>query len=378
MPVDSQVSIDTAKSTFMALTRAMRPRTLVDNIFQRRPVWNKLRQNMKPVSGTCWQPAIELRELTGQTYTRGTNLNLYGSFSPEIATTAVFETTEYLMPVMIPTQDVLNQGSQGLVDLHRKYMENAVRSVRKDLSAQLFTTRTTLGNIGTGQVSNGMLSLDQCHWYGNTYGGVDPTVENQETWEAHCMYGQADGASKIRAVAPSLQNFEYIIEQTEMTTDEKPDLIVVSEGTWLALKAQVPAQEYATQRAAYANTDIVKWGYSALWVLDVPIVRDRDVYDTPFVADQTTVKEACGHDAFGINFNHFKYIYNKAASFQWHEDGWRREILSYDCIHNQYFVWGSTACDSRRTQFRMVNIDPTMDIEDFELGTVRLPGADAQ
>lgn len=375
---EGQVSIDTAKATFYALTRAMRPRTLVDNIFSARPVWSKLRNNMKPVSGVSWQPAIEVGELTGIRYTRGTNLNLAGQFSPEIATTADFETKEYVMPVMIPTQDVLKQGTEGLVDLHRAYMENAIKSVRKDLSGDLFQTRGSdgTGAIGTGQVANGINTLDQCMWYGNTYGGVDPTVSGQETWEAHVMEPATKNGVKV-PVAPSLQNFEYMVEQIEMTCDERPDLIVVTEDTWQALKAQVAPQDYALWRAAYAKTDIVRWGYSALWVLDVPIVRDRDCYGEDFVPDQTTTLAAKGHDAYFINFSHFKLIYNRNASFRWHEDGWRHEILTYDCIHNQYFVWANTATDSRRSQGRIVGIDPTMDIADFERGTVRLPGAAA-
>jgi len=375
---EGQVTVATAKATFYALTRAMRPKTLVDNIFQRRPVWNKLRGNMKPVSGVSWQPAIEMRELTGTRYTRGTNLDLAGDFSPEIATTADFTTSEYIMPVMIPTQDVLKQGTQGLVDLHKTYMKNAIRSVRTDLSADLFQTRgaDATGAIGTGQIANGMLTLDKCMWYANTYGGVSPAVANQETWEAHVMQPTAAAGATV-ALAPSMQNFEYMVEQIEMTCDEKPALIIVTEETWQALKAQVPSQDYALWRSAYAGTDIIRWGYSALWVLDVPIVRDRDCYGSAFVADQSTVLAAKGHDAYFVNFDHFKYIYNRNASFQWHEDGWRREILTYDCIHNQYFVWGSTACDSRRSQGRMVGIDPTMAIGDFTLGTVRLPGADA-
>jgi len=382
---EQQLSIANAKATFYALTRAMRPRDLVDNIFIAKPVWAKMRKHMKPVGGVSWQPAIELRTQSGRRYTRKTNLALGAVWSPEIASTADYETGEYLLHVQIPTQDIKKQTSgQGLVDLHKTYMNNAIKSVRKDMSSDLFQTRGSdgTGDIGTGQAVDsvtsvsGMRTLDQCMWYANTYGGVDPTVSNQETWEAHCMYGDTVD-SAIEAVAPSMQNFEYIVEQTEGTCDEKPDLIVVSEDTWQALKAQVPAQDYAQQRAAYKDTDIIRWGFSALWVLDVPIVRDRDCYGEAFVPSQTTVKAAKGHDAYGINFNHFKFIYNRNGSFQWHEDGWRHEILDYDCVHNQYFIWGDTACTSRRAQFRMVNIDPTMAVGDFALGTVRLPGADA-
>lgn len=382
---DSQLAIDQAKATFAALTRAMRPRTLVDNIFQARPIWNKLRQNMKPVSGTSFQPAIELRQMTGRKYTRKTNLNLGAEWAPEIATTADYETYEYLMHVQIPMQDILKQGTQGLVDLHQAYIKNAIKSVRTDFSSDLFQTRGSdgTGAIGTGRAVDattsvsGMNTLDQCMWYGNTYGGVNPLTTNQETWEAHVVQGQANASSEIEAVAPSLQNFEFAIEQVEMTCDEKPDLIVVTEDTWQALKAQVPAQDYAMQRAAYKGTDIVRWGYSALWVLDVPIVRDRDCYGEDFTPGQATTVLAKGHDAYGINFNHFWYIFNRNASFRWHEDGWERGRTSYDCLHNQYYVWGNTACDSRRAQLRFINIDPTMDISDFELATMRLPGADA-
>ena len=383
---EQQLSIDNAKATFYALTRAMRPKDLVDNIFIANPVWAKMRQNMVPVGGVSYQPAIELGKQTGIRYTEKTNVNLGATWAPEIATTADFTTGEYLLHVQIPTQQIYKQTSQqSIVDLHQSYMRNAIKSVRGDMSDDLFQTRgsTGLAAIGTGRAVDGttsvqgMLTLDSCMWYGNTYGGVNPTKTGQETWEAHAMVGQANDSSQIEAVAPSLQNFELMIEKIEGTTDEKPGLIVVTEDTWQALKAQVPAQDYAMMRAAYKGTDIVRWGFSALWVLDVPIVRDRDCFGTDFTAGQATNLLACGHDAYFINFDYFKYIYNRNASFRWHEDGWRHEILNYDCIHNQYFVWGGTACTSRRGQGRMINIDPTMAVDDFESGVVRLPGADA-
>ena len=369
---DTPLTMATAKATFDSLTQDMRPRVLVDNIFVDKPFWVKMRGNMLPVSGRAWMPPVMLRKLTGQWYTRAGEIgsSLSTSFSPEIASSAKYEIKFWAGHVLIPTQDIAQQGRLGLVDLHQAYIDNEVLSVRDAMSTAIFDRDTT--TIGTGQESNGIETLDQACWYGNTYGGISPLVANQTTWEAHVMYGETD--TYIQPVAPSVENFEFMVDTIEATSGEKPDLIVVTEATWLALKAQVTANEYLSAMMSQKGNEGVNWQTSTLWIGGVPVVRDRDCYGEDFTADQATVVLADGHDAYFLNFNRFKFAYDAGISFRWHEDGWERTKLPYDAFLNTFYVWGTTGSTARRTLGRIANIDPTMNQSDFTLGTIRLPG----
>ena len=380
---ETAIPIDTAKATFDALTTSLTSRRLIDSIFRATPLWARMNQNMKPISGTAWMPNVQLGKLTGGTYTRATALggatgNVPASgFSPEIATRAKYEVKYHYLPVMIPTQDVKQQGTQKLVDLLESYVKNAVNSVRMEASTEIFTRSEV--TIGTGQASNGIETLDQLCWYGNTFGEIDPTDTNQETWEAHCMYGKTSD-SKIQKVSPSLNNISEMIRATHATCGEKPDLVVVTEAHWQALKAQITANDYLVAKAANVDSDIVKWGFSAIWVDDIPVVSDRDIYGEDFVADQSTCVAAKGHDAYFLNFggdDHLKLAYDRGVSFKWHENGWERLKFPYDAYLNVHYWWATIGTDMRRAHGRMVNVDPTQAIADFGLGTVRLPGADA-
>lgn len=371
---NTPLTMATAKATFDALTRDMRPSVLVDNIFVEKPVWMKMKQNMLPVSGRAWQPPVMLRAQTGQWYTRAGEIgsSLSSTFSPEIATAASYTIKYWAGHVFIPTQDIKQQGRLGLVDLHRAYIQNEIESVKTALSDAIFERSTT--TIGTGQASNGMETFDMACWYGNTYGGISPLVANQTTWEAHVMYGNTNDSSQIDPVAPSLANIEFMVDAIYHTCGEKPDLIVTTEAVWLALKAQISANDYLSAMMSKAGSDSVKWGVSTLWIGGVPVVADRDCYGEDFTTGQATTVLADGHDIYFLNFNHFKLAYDSGVSFKWHEDGWERQKLPYDAFLNMFYVWLTTGSDARRSLGRIVNVNPAMDMSDFELGTIRLPG----
>lgn len=374
------IPITTAEATFNALTRYYRPKAMVDNIFQDKPFWLKLRKQLKAVTGIAWKPAVQLAKMSGVWYPRAGSIgeNLQQTFSPEIATTAEFMTKEHALPVLIPAQDVDKQGSvQTLVGLLRAYVDNAVLSARDDWSAAVFERNET--TIGTGQLTDAMESLDQACYFGNTFGGINPLTVGQETWEAHVMVG-ATVSTKIKPVPPTWSNFEHLIDEMFDTCGESADLVLVTPETWQALKAQISANDYATAKMAHADSDVVKWGISALWVQDVPIVKDRDCYREAFVADQATTVLAKGHDAYVLNFKHMKLAYNQRRSFKWHEGGWKHTYLDYDAYLNMFYGWFTIGTDARRTLGRIINIDPTMTADEMEaigLGTVRLPGAAA-
>lgn len=371
---NTPLTMATAKATFDALTRDMRPSVLVDNIFVDKPVWMKMKSAMLPVSGRAWQPPVMLRAQTGQWYTRAGEIgsSLSSTFSPEIATSASYTLKYWAGHVLIPSQDILLQGRLGLVDLHRAYIDNELESVKAALSTSIFTRNTT--TIGTGVESNGMETFDAAFWYGNTYGGINPGVSNQTTWEAHVMYGDTNGSSQIDAVAPSLANVEFMVDAIQGTCGKKPDLIVTTEEVFLALKAQISANDYLSAMMSKSGSDSVRWGVSTLWISDVPVVADRDCYGEAFTSGQATNVLADGHDMYFINFSHYKLAYDAGVSWKWHEDGWEHLKLPYDAFLNMFYVWCTTGTDQRRAHGRIVNIDPTMDASDFTLGTIRLPG----
>jgi hypothetical protein len=343
---------ETYANTFEALTLALTPKVLVDNIFSERPTLKYLRRRMKPVSGKVYQPLVEYDKLTGGFYVRGGPLT--NSVSGDIATRAEFSLKYYQMPVLLYAQDVDLQGSLGLVDLMQAYIRNAIKSSTSELNGYVFT-----GNPSASPAQMDSLNVavdDTATW------GLDPATRSE--WKAHIMES-TDG------VSPSKENIGYMITKIMETCAERPDLVIVDPDYWQSLYAQLDSGiQYTAQ--AHASNPVVKWGFDTFFIKGVPVVSDSDCQGEAFVSGQGTRANAKGYQAYFLNFRHLELVYNAKRAWKWDPAGWRRpETL--DAYMNRWFCWMTLAGDMRRSLGRIYNVDLTQDLADFELGTVVAP-----
>ena len=211
------------------------------------------------------------------------------------------------------------------------------------------------------------------------------------------------------------------------TTGERPDLVVVEDAYWDVLSSQLTRNEYLMALQAHQGNDVVKWGFSSLFVNDVPVVADRDCRGWPisgnllaaedawadtteytvgeevtetaveyvciqdhtsatatnkpgagtawndyWLVQDTNRKKLLGYEALFLNFDHLKLAYNARRSFKWDPDGWRRPT-QYDEYLNFIYAWATIGGDARRTLGRIFNVDITQVPADWTPGVVTLP-----
>lgn len=355
-----------SSSTFDALTEDYTPRSLIDNIFIGTPVWEYFRRNMMAVSGRAWTPIIEIATEDGEWYDAGDQLGTPTTKTGEIATRATFPLHYYRRKVLLNAQDTDLQGSLAIVDVLKAQVKNATNAMRKNLSAKLFT-----GNAGANPTEMQGLAYACDNVAATTYGGLTGTA--YPTWEAHVMEGASDGVTNFgKEVSPSVENLALLIDTIIDGTGEAPDLITVLPAYWHILYGQFTRDEYASLRAANASNNTVKWGFSSLFIRDVPIVRDRDMTGAAFTAAQATRANAAGYQAMALNFGHLKLAYNAKRAFKWDPAGWQRPT-DYDQYLNKLYFWGSTGTDSRRVLGRVFNVNIAESPDDWSAGEVDLP-----
>jgi len=355
-------------STFEALTEAYTPRKLVDNIFTGTPVLQWFRRNMISAAGTCWTPLIEIATEDGEWYDKGDQVGTHTTVTGEIATRAKFDYKYFRRKVLLEAQDTDGQGAQELIDLMGAQVRNATESMRASLNAKIFD-----GNPAATPAE--IDGLDSACANDNTYGELVSSTAGYRQWQAHVMQGADTFATPV---SPSLMNLSKIIQSTHITTGKKPTALFVAEALWDAYRAQIGENQFLMANAARANSQVVKWGFDALWVDGVPIVPDRDCIGEAWVPAQNTRADAKGYEVFGVNFNHLKLAYNPSRAWKFDPDGWRRPD-DYDRYLNYVYFWGTIGCDHRRTLDRIFNIciDPAEHApDDWYLSEPQLPGTD--
>lgn len=347
-------------STFDALTADYTPKILVDNIFVGTPTLQKLRQNIQPVAGRAWQPLVEYASMSGEWYSRGSVVADTTTLADQIAMRATYSPLRYRLKVILDRGDVKMQGAQGLVDLMKSYINNATKSMAKDLSTAIFTT--------TGSAVNTI--ADYCD-SAATVGGLAPG--SYAWWKAHVVEGESDGATNFgKQVSPSVDNVERLIQDIVGTTGEKPDLLVCAEELWNCLAWQLK-DKIQLQQAANATNDIIRWGFATYFIDGVPVISDRNCPGEAWVAGQATRANAKGYQLYAINWKHLKLGVWVGESFKWDESGWRKPV-NLDGYLNYLYFWGQLGTDSRRTLGGMYNIDTAQDESEYDACTVDRPG----
>lgn len=355
-------------NTFEALTEFYTPRRLIDNIFTGTPLLNWFRRNMVQAAGIAWTPIVEIAKEDGEWYDRGDQVGTPTTITGEIATRAVFYYQFYRRKVLLEAQDTDGQGAQKLIDLMNAQVRNATKSMQTNLNNKLFSGNPA---ANPAEINSLDVALDNL----NTWGGLNGNAAGYYQWQAHMMVGEDTFATPV---APSLQNISKMIQSILLTTGEKPTAIFVAEPYWDVLRAQVGENQYLIANAARANSDVVKWGFDALWVDGVPVVPDRECLGSAWVPGQATRADAAGYQAFFVNFKYMKMAYNPARAFKWDPDGWRRPD-DYDRYLNYLYFWGTIGSDQRRAHGRIMNVclDTTLlPVADWKLGTVHIPGND--
>ncbi len=347
-----------------AMTQAYTPRVLVDNIFVGTPLWLKFRQNMLAIPSYAYQPLIEYAYDSGDWYDAGDQVGTPNTESAQISTQAKFTLAFFRRRITLNAQSVDLQGSSAIVDLLAAHVRSATESMRMSLAAKLFT-----GNPAANPTELG--GLDYVCDDTATWGGLAPG--SYAWWEPHIIEGTSTYAV---AVSPSLANLAKMCRSVANTTGERVDMIVVAENFWDKLAGQISANDYAVALASNMNNDVVKWGFSTLFLNDaagIPIVSDRYATGAAWTAGQSTRATAAGYRAYFLNFNHLKLAFNSRRAFKWDPDGWKRPI-DYDQQINFIYFWGNLVGDARRTLGMEYNVDITQEPGDFTASSVTLPG----
>ena len=407
---------DSYATTFNALTESYVPKVLVDNTFIGTPVLNKLRQHTLEIPGKNWEPLVEYDSAAGEWYTKGTISGAApGTASAEIATRAQFALQFYRKPVLLDATETDLQGGGTLIDMMKAYVKNATKRMATDLSVKAFYGDTGLAVPTLNSLAN---ACDDADWPATGWGELD--IATFPHWKAHVM--EATATSTV-VVSPSLENISKMIRSIIGTTGERPDLDVVEDAYWDVLASQITRNEYLMALQANAGNDVVKWGFSTLFVNEVPIVADRDcrgwgisplllvapgawgagnayevgdevlstqeyvcilahgainedpvggAYPEKWLLQDTNRKKLLGHEALFLNWDHLKLAYNGKRSWKWDPDGWRRPT-QYDEYLNFIYAWVTIGGDARRTLGRMFNVDITQVPADWTPGVVSLP-----
>lgn len=344
-----------ALSTFNTLTKAYHPAVLADNTFIGTPTLKKLRQYMIPAPGKAWKQSIELVYEDGEWYARGGQVPTVDTVTGEIADEASYTLKYYRRKVLLEAQDVDLQDTEKLVDLLGAQVENATESLRMNLSAALFTT-------GTSQMDTLSAFCDNVA----TVGGHSPATAGYERWASHAM--DAETTYSV-PVSPSLNNIAKMLRSMQGSTGKMPDMGVVAEDYWDVLAADAARHP---ELAAKRDSDILRWGFSAIHVLGVPIVSDRHMLGETWVPDQSTRADAKGYQAMFLDFKHCKLGYSRDRAFRWDEKGWRKPD-DYDRYLNFFYFWGTIGGDKRRNQGRIYGVKLDQDPAEYKLGVVTLP-----
>ena len=415
---------DDYSSTFEALTASYVPKVLVDNVFIGTPVLNKLRQHTKPIKGKNWEPIIEYDSDAGEWYDKGDPVLSPTTVSSNIASRAQYVLQFYRRKVLLDAQDTDLQDGAVIVDLMKSYVKNATSRMAKDISHKSF-----YGNpAGDPKTINSLWAACDDVDIPQKYGGI--AVADMPSWKAHTMEGQT---THTVPVSPSIENHSKMIRSIIGTTGERPDLDVVEDAYWDALSSQITRNEYLMALQANAGNDVVKWGFSTLFINEVPVVADRDcpgwatsdltngaawgTGEAMVIGDErlhgganyvciqahtseTAVNEPGeataaniweqywllqdngasanrmlmgGYQAFFLNFDHLKLAYNSKRSWKWDPAGWRRPT-DYDQYLNYIYAWITIGCDARRTLGHIANVDITQVPADWTPGVMSLPG----
>jgi hypothetical protein len=356
-------------STFDALTKQYISEVLVDSVFSKTPTLDMLKKNTLGFDGRAAEMLVQYQDLASAWYTTSTDFG--STLSGEVATRAQYEITKAAHCLILNRDDVKRQGSQKLASLMDTYVKNATSSMAVLLSTAIYNV-----------VSNAMTPLTRivdCSYanggYNGAIGGLNAATATYRAWQSHGMIGTGTFAT---AVSPSRDNLSALIRTTQNTQGEAVDAIFVAEAYWDILRAQYTSNPYldamwSTKGASNASGP--NFAFPVFSCDGVPVFSDRYCAGAAWVAAQSTRATAAGYEAFGINFNHLKLLYQKGQFMVW-EPNWMLVYNKPYLMVNYLYAWVQLGTDCRRAHFRQSNVDITQTPADFVPGTITIPTAD--
>ncbi|MHB8997511.1 MAG: phage major capsid protein [Armatimonadota bacterium] len=329
--------------TLNAVTKPFWPKDKMTNTVMRStPIFEYLKRGMKPGSGTKMQFDVEYARLGGGNRTATGQMTLT---TPEIATQGEMAWAHYYVPVKLEQLYIeMNESDpQKVANYLNMYTASALETMReKHLAPDLFTPHA----------GNAMWSIADAVSDSASYAGL--AKADIPSWRAVTAEGTYNAPNSV-GVSPSLENIRRMIRRIKAVSGKTPDLVAVDTDLWDMLASQLDNNDNVS--AQRQGSDVIKWGFDAIFVNGVPIIDDINLpCPGEFVANSVSRATAKGHTAYFLNFDNLFLYYLPSRKFTWDKMGWVSSQDYTDYINKIYFT-GNIGCTLRRSQGVMYGID---------------------
>lgn len=329
--------------TLNAVTKPFWPKDKMTNTVMRStPIFEYLKRGMKPGSGTKMDFDVEYARLGGGPRTATGQMTLT---TPEIATQGTLGWSHYYVPVKLEQLYIeMNESDpQKVANYLNMYTASALETMReKHLAPDLFTPQTGAH----------MYSIADAVSDSATYAGL--AKADIPSWRAIAAEATYDETTSV-GVSPSLENIRRMIRRIKAISGKTPDIVAVDTDLWDVLASQIDNNDQVS--AQRQNSDVIKWGFDAIFVNGVPIVDDINLpCPGEFDATGATRTDCKGHTAYFLNFDNLFLYYLPSRKFSWDKMGWVSTSDYTDYINKIYFT-GNIGCTLRRSQGVLYGID---------------------
>jgi len=327
-----------------ALVREYIEPGLVDNYFSGTPVLDALRKTQRRAGGDVIQTLLEYD--AGDAAAVADKAQLTPS-ETDVATRSTYSWRHYYADVRLSKWELgLSQEPEGLADLMQVITANAMKALKKVVSAKLFTTQS-------GNDLDALIDAADDGTTTDPYGSIE--VSDLPSWAAHVIEDDDNSSGKV---APSITNFKRMIRRIQMYSGEKPDMCVVHPDLYDIIEAQVDDNDFVSMIRLNNGVEV---GYDAININGCSVVADLDMTGSAF----SSGSRSDGYEAMFLNWN---YVW--LANFpdtSWKFEGWQKPY-DYRDIVNYLWLDGNVVCSQRRALGRIYNIDITLDPNDWVAG----------
>lgn len=239
-----------------ALTKKKWIPELVDQFFNTTPFLNQLRERSK-----TWDGGPQI--IVPLEYDEMLNVGSFSGYDAitrdtgEKVTAAAFDPKFNIAPVTLAkTSLAVNQGPQKVIDYAKSRVQNAMKTLRKKMTTQLFSNGT--GN--SGKDITGLLAAVSAT---GTYGGIDRTTYTW--WRANVL---ANGG-QLRPLSTRLMRNAFTVASDG---DEQPNLILTTDALWNQY-----AEIAGATATVYTSTQqkMIDLGFQVLNFMGASVVHDK-------------------------------------------------------------------------------------------------------
>ena len=315
---------------------------MTNTVMRNTPIFEYLKRGMKPGGGTEMTFDVEYARLGGGARSATGAMTLD---TPEIATQGKLGWSHYYVPVKLEQLYIeMNESDPTkIANYLNMYTASALETMReKHLAPDLFKPHT----------GDHMWSLADAVSDSTSYAGL--ATADIPSWRAVTAEATYDETKSV-GVSPSLENIRRMIRRIKAISGKTPDLVAVDTDYWDVLAAQIDKNDQVS--AQRQNSDVIKWGFDAIFVNGVPIVDDINLPVAGEFDETGATRADCkGHEAWFLNFDNLFLYYLPSRKFSWDKMGWVSTTDHTDYINKIYFT-GNIGCTLRRTQGRLYGVD---------------------